>query len=1001
MALNPRGTRQRDGAAQLSQNRQEYRLFDAGSSSTVSPVFEVWNEPVVVHVHGVQVGQGVAIDCVSDYDNNPVYTPFTPIRGQAIILTEDLTSVILFYAGRYVLRLTNGGLGTIRAFAYPFSVSHDWGDYYGGLGFGGNVVTSIDEIDSNTINISLVPDPGVGDVTIRADAILSPDADNILEFRANGMFAQGPDNGSIVVVPTSVLDTTSIDLTLAANVLSAVVIRSPDAGQILELRANGVYVPGPQNGNPIDVPTSVLDTLSVDLTLAANVLSADVIISPNPGNALSILANGLYATGFAGTITSAADTATVDHTVAAGVLTSDVIISPNAGNIITALGNGLYAAGFAGTITSAVDSATIDHTVAAGVLSSVVIRSPDVGNSLELRGNGVYVPTASAGAVTGVADTLSIDLTLGAGILTADLRIDPSVENVLNLGAPGVLVEAATTAEEEAETAGDLVITASVLGHIVNARTAQQCAHLGIGAGALAANQTSVGHGAGSGVVGSSVVSIGRNAGQNIVGPSNIFIGTDANAGSGTGNDNRSFIVRIGSGAISGAGRYENGSVLIGRTYSSVLNSGVHTVVPVVTAIGENAFGALTYDGSSSSFPMLAIGNNAGASARMTNNSGMSVIGAYAGNASRTASVSAVGHFAASNLCNLHTGISPNVDCIGIGAGNSLYTSQVFNDPIVAILCAGSSAATSAKWPSKNYIFDNSKFTTVSPAISEITNPDDGAVTDIAKVSDVSEAIPTNSNPLMCIGAKSGISAHVKHSDIIGFESLAIGYAAASVTLGTYSGRTAAFEDTVAIGLAAGYTTKATKSIFVGNQAGGSGVTAPISANFTGTAFNGTQTITIPTHTLAVGEYHVVTFIVVSGSAPTNLPGGNVIVVYAQSNTTLVHVGGGIAAGAVGTFQFIAMVNQDNCIAIGYQARNQSATNNITLGNDDHSTLNTAAKIYPGTDAGAMQSSAGIMAGTGAPSDVNGNNGDFYLRSDGSPGTLIYHKSGGSWAGIA
>lgn len=57
-------------------------------------------------------------------------------------------------------------------------------------------------------------------------------------------------------------------------------------------------------------------------------------------------------------------------------------------------------------------------------------------------------------------------------------------------------------------------------------------------------------------------------------------------------------------------------------------------------------------------------------------------------------------------------------------------------------------------------------------------------------------------------------------------------------------------------------------------------------------------------------------------------------------------------------------------------------------------------KIYPGTDAAAFQTAAGIYAGTGAPNNANGNDGDFYFRSDGGVLTTIYHKRAGAWVGV-
>lgn len=62
----------------------------------------------------------------------------------------------------------------------------------------------------------------------------------------------------------------------------------------------------------------------------------------------------------------------------------------------------------------------------------------------------------------------------------------------------------------------------------------------------------------------------------------------------------------------------------------------------------------------------------------------------------------------------------------------------------------------------------------------------------------------------------------------------------------------------------------------------------------------------------------------------------------------------------------------------------------------------TNASLYPSTPAKATQSTAAIYAGSGVPSSLNGNNGDFYFRGD-TPGTAnqrLYVKSGGAWVGI-
>jgi len=81
---------------------------------------------------------------------------------------------------------------------------------------------------------------------------------------------------------------------LTGGVLSANVIISPNAGNQLQLLPNGLYV------SPSTFSLTVTDTNTVDLTLAGNNLTASVIISPNAGNALQALPNGLFVPAGAG-----------------------------------------------------------------------------------------------------------------------------------------------------------------------------------------------------------------------------------------------------------------------------------------------------------------------------------------------------------------------------------------------------------------------------------------------------------------------------------------------------------------------------------------------------------------------------------------------------------------------------------------------------------------------------------------------------------------------------
>lgn len=67
---------------------------------------------------------------------------------------------------------------------------------------------------------------------------------------------------------------------------------------------------------------------------------------------------------------------------------------------------------------------------------------------------------------------------------------------------------------------------------------------------------------------------------------------------------------------------------------------------------------------------------------------------------------------------------------------------------------------------------------------------------------------------------------------------------------------------------------------------------------------------------------------------------------------------------------------------------------------DNAGVLSTKKAMYPGTPASAMQTACGLHAGTGAPNNANGANGDVYFRSDGGALSTVYHKRAGVWVGV-
>lgn len=63
----------------------------------------------------------------------------------------------------------------------------------------------------------------------------------------------------------------------------------------------------------------------------------------------------------------------------------------------------------------------------------------------------------------------------------------------------------------------------------------------------------------------------------------------------------------------------------------------------------------------------------------------------------------------------------------------------------------------------------------------------------------------------------------------------------------------------------------------------------------------------------------------------------------------------------------------------------------------------TSGKLFFAQDNATLQAVCGMFAGTGAPNNANGANGDFYFRGD-TPGTVnqrVYQKAAGAWVALA
>lgn len=133
--------------------------------------------------------------------------------------------------------------------------------------------------------------------------------------------------------PLQVQDTPTLDLTLTGNVLSGQVVVSPNAGNQLQVLPNGLFVSASASIN-------VVDTSTVDLTFSGGNLSAQVVLNPSTNNALTATPTGLFVPQ--APIQNVANTNTVALNVSGGTLTANAVIAPIANNLLQALPNGLY-----------------------------------------------------------------------------------------------------------------------------------------------------------------------------------------------------------------------------------------------------------------------------------------------------------------------------------------------------------------------------------------------------------------------------------------------------------------------------------------------------------------------------------------------------------------------------------------------------------------------------------------------------------------------------------
>lgn len=252
-------------------------------------------------------------------------------------------------------------------------------------------------------------------------------------------------------------DTTTIDFTTSGafgHVLTGVVRISIDAGNVIEVHPDGLYVPAPETacaqitgfpaGAPVvlgstpvvgvdcqthvipETPIAVVDSFTVDLGSSGpfgHTITADVKISNVAGNTTVIQPDGIYTPATPPTVLAVADTSCVNLSISGApgsqTITADPIISPTGGNVIECRANGLYA--------SVCDELAATTNVGPAVPGVTFLVGKDC--------NAYTIPVSPGETPLSVIDTSCIDLTT-SGVANHTLQA-----NIVVSGAPGNIVQ--------------------------------------------------------------------------------------------------------------------------------------------------------------------------------------------------------------------------------------------------------------------------------------------------------------------------------------------------------------------------------------------------------------------------------------------------------------------------------------------------------------------------------------------------------------------------------
>ena len=401
-------------------------LFNAQSTSLISPTVQIVATPVVIKAYNLQAGQSIAIN--NYYAQTNQSSPYTR-AGSPVILTPDNTTEVLFLTGAYQLVFT-GTLGTLVVTGTPLPQV--------------NIVGQDADLVSLLRSPIAFPNPIFGPSSTGILSTKVPVGPTPMVFRAYGLsgdetitvlnvFSQ---NGVDTVVPLSVA---GVNATLTA------------ANNQLVLDLSGMYqfqISAPINGLVLIGQETAAASLD-PYTLYETQVASEAAVAAAAAALVSQNAAATSAAAAAGSATAAGNSATA----AAGSATAAGNSATAAAGSATAAGNS--ATNAAASATAAAGSATTATTQATNASTSATTASTAATTATTQAGNASTSATAAASSASGAASSASgaassaSTATSQAAIATAAAnapRLHPSLAISSSSGV--VTINLATTTED-------------------------------------------------------------------------------------------------------------------------------------------------------------------------------------------------------------------------------------------------------------------------------------------------------------------------------------------------------------------------------------------------------------------------------------------------------------------------------------------------------------------------------------------------------------------------